>query len=106
MDGPGEWGVSMRPGQGCAGVAWETQKPHVAVYPFEGINGLEPNQAQLVDPDLRWIVSVPICDDEGKPKWVVNVDGKDERDPEELRDKAVPVMETGAAELRPYALKT
>lgn len=106
MDSSAEWGVSMRPGQGCAGVAWKTREPHVAVYPFEGIDGLEPNQAQLVDPDLRWIVSVPICGDEGKPKWVVNVDGKDERSREELKEKAVPVMETGAAKLRPFALKT
>ena len=104
MDGAREWGVSMRSGQGCAGVAWEIREPHVAVYPFEGTDGLESDQAQLVDPDLRWIISVPIIDNEGKPKWIVNVDGKDERSFEKL-DEVVAIMKSGAAKLRPYALK-
>lgn len=105
MDGAAEWGVSMRSGQGCAGVAWKTGKPHIAVHPFEGDDGLEPTQAQLVDPDLRWIVSVPILDDDGRPKWVVNVDGKEKRGREELADKAVSVVERGANRIRRYALK-
>ncbi|HEX8688692.1 MAG TPA: hypothetical protein VF729_00450 [Solirubrobacterales bacterium] len=104
MDGVGEWQISMRPGRGSAGVAWSTRQPHVAIHPFEGTDGLEPDQARLVDPEVRWIISVPILAEDGKPTWIVNIDGKDARGREQveaavptLQDRVCPVLPSFAA---------
>jgi hypothetical protein len=105
MDGVAEWQISMRPGRGCAGVAWSTQRPHVAIHPFEGTDGLEPDQALLVDPEVRWIISVPIFADDGTPTWIVNVDGKEARGREQV-EAAVPALQDRVfPALQPFAAK-
>jgi hypothetical protein len=105
MDGVAEWQISMRPGRGCAGVAWSTREPHVAIHPFEGTDGLEPDQARLVDPEVRWIISVPIFADDGTPTWIVNIDGKETRTREQV-EAAVPALHARVdPALKPFAVK-
>jgi hypothetical protein len=78
MDRVTEWGISIPPGRGCTGIARATGQPKVLVSPFDGDDALEPDDATRVDPNLQWIISVPIKIDESV-KWVTSVDGKDAR---------------------------
>jgi hypothetical protein len=99
-----EWDISMPPGRGSTGIAWTTRRPKVVIFPPEGDEDLEPSEAALVDSELRWIISVPICADDGTPKWVVNVDGKEARRRDEV-EGAVSEVSDVVPQIRPFALK-
>jgi hypothetical protein len=103
MEEVAEWEISMKPGKGCSGAAWCAEQPRVGIHPFDDDDGLEPDQQRFVDPDLRWIVSVPIVVD-GRPKWVVNIDGEDGRTREEV-EAAIPTLMNHVPPLKQNAAK-
>jgi hypothetical protein len=104
MDRVCEWEISMLPGRGSTGIAWVTRKPHVTVAPFEGEEDLETEDAARVDPELQWIISVPLLID-SEPVWVVNVDGREARSRDAV-EAAVDEVLSSIPALRPHAAKT
>lgn len=103
MDTVKEWDISIPIGRGASGIAWETGEPNVVLLPSNGNEDLSPEEASRVDPDLRWIISVPVQVD-GSPKWVVNVDCKEAHTRDQLQP-VVQVMQRAASRLRPFAEK-
>ncbi|MDQ1700708.1 MAG: hypothetical protein QOG34_2571 [Frankiaceae bacterium] len=86
-----EISIEIRPGEGTAGRAWATAKQHIAVFANvaeESTIG-DRRQRELVEPELRWIVSTPVLDGTGRPMLVLNIDGlREERDVEQLAKSA------------------
>lgn len=103
MDEVAEWDISIPVGKGASGIAWHTRSPKIVLFPPRGDEDLSPEEAARVDPDLKWIVSVPIAID-GSVKWVVNVDGEDARTREQL-EPVVRTVQGAVPSLVPFARK-
>jgi hypothetical protein len=103
MDEVAEWDISVPIGKGASGIAWKTRSPKIVLFPPQGDEDLSPEEAARVDPELKWIVSVPITVD-GSVKWVVNVDGEEVRSREEL-EPAVRIVQGAVTNLTPFARK-
>jgi hypothetical protein len=98
-----EWEISVPIGKGAVGIAWAIGNSKIVVLPPQGDDSLSPEEASRVHPDLKWIISVPIRVD-GSAKWVVNVDGKEQRAEREL-EPAVRVVQGAVSQLVPFAKK-
>jgi hypothetical protein len=101
MDRVQEWAISMPPGRGATGIVWITKQPKVLIAPFENDEDLDRSDAARVDPQLEWIISVPVRVDDAV-KWVVNVDGRDKRDLDQV-EAAVPDVEWIETVIKPQA---
>jgi hypothetical protein len=70
--------IQMEIGRGSTGIAWSTRDPNKAIW-NDGWGASDLSNAKelrKVDPDLRWILSVPIFGSEGpETQLVLNVDG-------------------------------
>lgn len=70
--------IQMEIGRGSTGIAWSTRDPNKAVWK-DGWGASDVSNAkelQKVDPELRWILSVPIFGSKGpETRLVLNVDG-------------------------------
>jgi hypothetical protein len=78
MDYPPERTIQMDVGRGCAGLAFQSRNINRAIWKDGwGANDLVDNtELAKVNPDLRWILSVPIFGSaDPAPKLVLNVDG-------------------------------
>jgi len=78
MDYPPERTIQMDVGKGCAGLAFQSRNINRAIWKDGwGANDLGDNtELAKVNPDLRWILSVPIFGSaDPVPKLVLNVDG-------------------------------
>lgn len=78
MDYPPEQTIQMDVGKGCTGVAFQSRNINRAIWKDGwGANDLGDNkELAKVNPDLRWILSVPIFGSaDPVPKLVLNVDG-------------------------------
>jgi len=78
MDYPPERTIQMDIGKGCAGLAFQSRNINRAIWKDGwGANDLGDNkELAKVNPDLRWILSVPIFGSgDPEPKLVLNVDG-------------------------------
>jgi len=78
MDYPPERTIQMDVGKGCAGLAFKSRNINRAIWKDGwGANDLGDNkELAKVNPDLRWILSVPIFGSgDPEPKLVLNVDG-------------------------------
>jgi hypothetical protein len=77
MNRPEELTLSMRVGQGAAGLAFAQKRPMLA--PFNegwGQYVLPTSEAKKLDPALRWVIALPVSaavDEE--PIWIMGVDG-------------------------------
>jgi hypothetical protein len=98
-----EWSISIPPGRGGTGLVWETGRPNVLVAPFADEEDIEPADAVRVDPELKWIISAPVKVGQAS-KWIVNVDGKDERTRSQV-EEAVPDVARLDTALKTYAQK-
>lgn len=82
MNHPPEWELRFRPGQGATGVTFVSGSQRVTKRQpdeegdWEARFELTDDQKQMVHPDLKWIVSVPLKDtDNGTTLGVMNIDG-------------------------------
>ncbi len=79
MDSPAERTIRMEIGRGSTGNAWARQRANLVVWKDGWGEDDIGNDEELkkVDPNLRWIISVPIF--AGKePALVLNIDGLEE----------------------------
>jgi pimeloyl-ACP methyl ester carboxylesterase len=80
--------VAIRIGEGCTGKAFEERKPAIAVLQRDwGKHDIPDSELRKVDPRLRWIVSIPIPNQDvpGSVLGIMNLDGLDQaRAPEEI----------------------
>lgn len=91
MNRPQELTVTIPVGYGSTGIAFKSEKPHIAVFTKDwGKSVIEDGELKKVHPDLRWIISVPVLlvteGDETKPVWTLNVDGLSEKKTREELD--------------------
>jgi hypothetical protein len=75
--------IELQPGQGLTGNVFNAGESTVALRlpASTGMGGWDakyhiiPKLAQIIHPDLQWIVSIPIKGADGKPIGVMNIDG-------------------------------
>ena len=75
--------IELQPDQGLTGHVFQIGEPAVALrLPASTGTGswdaryhITPELAQIIHPDLQWIVSIPIKGSDGKPIGVMNIDG-------------------------------
>ncbi len=77
---PEERTISLVPGEGNTGIAFQTKRPSIAILEEDwGLAAVSGSELAKLDPRLRWIVSVPVLNaDDAPPICVLNVDGFDE----------------------------
>lgn len=102
LDRPEERSLRLSIGQGCTGLAFKERKPVLGVRdPNTGDWGeyqlAHPDMAAL-DPELRWIVSVPVLTDDKRVLGVLNVDGLgEERTADQLTEVVARAVAWGFA---------
>jgi len=83
-----ELSISIPVGYGSTGRCFRSGKPNIAVFREDwGAARLADEELRKLDPNLRWIISVPVsgATDEAQPICVMNIDGLTElRDETEL----------------------
>ena len=79
----------MPVGYGSTGRCFKSNKPNIALFREDwGCDLIEDEEQKKVDPDLRWIISIPILGGSNGVRtiWVLNVDGiKDKKGEDELQ---------------------
>jgi len=77
LDDPQERQIKITPGEGSAGQAYAAAQPHIAIYSDvrNDTSLSDATQRSIVDRELKWIISIPILDQEKKVLAVLNVDG-------------------------------
>jgi len=83
MDRHDELHIELQPDQGLTGHVFKAGESAVALRlpastgmgNWDAKYRITPELAQIIHPDLQWIVSVPIKGADGKPIGVVNIDG-------------------------------
>lgn len=83
---PEERTIALLPGMGNTGIAFQAKRPSIAILKENwGLAAVSGSELLKLDPRLRWIVSVPVLNaDDVPPICVLNVDGFDELDAEQL----------------------
>lgn len=77
MHSPEELTISIPVGYGSTGRCFRSGKPNIAVFREDwGAARLADEELRKLDPDLRWIISVPVngATDEAQPICVMNID--------------------------------
>jgi len=101
MEHPPERSMMMPIGQGSTGRAWQRHRPNIAVRREDwGDDVLADDQMGRIEPNLRWIISVPVFTGrpEDPPTWVLNVDGlHEERTAKDLAPAVGVVMQYAEA---------
>lgn len=94
MDHDDELALSMAPGEGSTGHAYQTSRPNIAVLRSDwGKDTLTDVELDRIHPELRWIVSVPIFVGSSQhPLFILNVDGLRVAKDETALGEAVPKM--------------
>lgn len=77
MNDPAELQIEIGIGQGSAGRAFQTGQSSLAIYHRARSDSSiqDPEQRSRVDPDLKWIISIPILGSAKEVIGVLNVDG-------------------------------
>lgn len=77
MNRPEELTLSMEIGQGSNGRAYLTGRANFARLREDwGKDAIDDEELRKAHPDLKWIISMPICASPGgTPIWILNVDG-------------------------------
>jgi hypothetical protein len=76
-----ELGITLKAGQGLTGKVFQTGEPRVAQRVMTEPTGWElvyritPDLAEIIHPELRWIVSMPLKGAGNRPIGVMNIDG-------------------------------
>lgn len=87
MGNPAELEIEIGIGEGSAGKAFQTGQPNLAIYhrARSDTSISDRQQRSRVDPDLKWIISIPVLGPGNEVIGVLNVDGvTTERTPEQL----------------------
>lgn len=95
MASPDELQIEIRPGEGGAGTSFASRQPCISILlnPVDDSTISQEKQRFRIDPDLRWIVSVPIfAGSRETPIGVLNVDGLSlQKDAEDLA-QSIPTL--------------
>ncbi len=82
MNRPKEIEIPLKPGQGATGRAFESSSSRVAIRlpsdqggGWEAVFEITAALAEIIDPDLKWVISMPLMDGNRKPIGVMSVDG-------------------------------
>lgn len=81
MDRESEINIEFKPGQGATGLVFESGRPRVAKKldsedgDWDEVFKITGNLAAIIHPDLKWIVSMPLKDDDEITIGVLNIDG-------------------------------
>jgi hypothetical protein len=77
LDDPQERQIKISPGQGSAGHAFAAAQPNIAIYANarDDTSISDTTQRFRVDPELKWIISIPILDQDKSVLAILNVDG-------------------------------
>lgn len=95
IDDPQERRIRISPGEGSAGRAYEAARPHIAIYQNVRNDTSLSDVAQRarINRELRWIISIPILDQDRNVLAVLNVDGlKTPKTREELENSIGTVL--------------
>lgn len=82
MDRTEELSISMPVGYGSTGRCFQSGKPNIAIFRGGwGKDVIEDEELRKVDPDIQWIISIPVLsgDEKIRPIWVINIDCLNER---------------------------
>ena len=83
-----EYTIELPVGYGSTGRCFKTGQDNIALLENDwGPDFIEDEQLQKVQPELKWIISVPVLGpgDPPEPIWVLNIDGlKEKREAESL----------------------
>lgn len=74
---PDEALIRIQLGETGVGEAAEKGNPIITVFrsPLEESTISDPEARKRINPALRWIISIPILEPDGKPFWVMAIDG-------------------------------
>ncbi len=81
MDQPREVEITFEPGQGATGKVFESRQARVTQRLDSGsedwdeVYDITDELAARIHPDLKWIISMPLKDEDGKSIGVMNIDG-------------------------------
>jgi hypothetical protein len=82
MNNQRELAIALHPGQGATGRAFQNRKPQVAQRlpakeggGWESFYDISPELAAIIDPDLKWVISMPLKGSKGEAIGVMSVDG-------------------------------
>ncbi len=80
--------IKIAVGYGSTGRCFKSAKENIAIFEEGwGKDLIEDAEMKKVHPELQWIMSVPVKNEEDRPFWVLNVDGlKERRDDRQLQE--------------------
>jgi len=72
--------IKIAVGYGSTGRCFKSAKENIAIFEEGwGKDQIEDEEIKRVHPELQWIISVPVKNEDDRPFWVLNVDGLQKR---------------------------
>jgi hypothetical protein len=95
FDSPQEEEIRIQLGESGVGEAAAFGEPVITTFrsPTEESTIVDPANRALIDPNLRWIIAVPVAGQQPETQWVLSIDGLIEgRTQDELRQSVVRLL--------------